>query len=58
LQQWERENVKLEILRSKLNKMAMSLGIGHIKVLKMSRKLDSLINVIQQSRQSRERIDR
>lgn len=48
LNQWERENVKLRTLRSKLNKMAVTLGASNIKVLRLSQELDNLINIIQQ----------
>lgn len=47
LKQLERENAKLEALRSKLNEMVGVLGVSNIKVLKMNRELHRLINIIQ-----------
>ena len=47
LNQLERDDVKLEALRSKLNEMVEILGVSHIKVLRLSQEIDDLINVIQ-----------
>lgn len=57
MNQWERENEKLENLRTELNVMATTLGVGHIEVLRLSQEMDILINVIQRRLQSEEVID-
>jgi len=43
----ERTAEQLEILRLELNKKATMLGIHHVEVLRLSKKLDKLINLIQ-----------
>jgi len=57
LNQWERENEKLENLRTELNVMATTLGVCNIEVLRLSQEMDILINVIQRRMQSKEVID-
>lgn len=58
MNQWERENAKLEFLRSKLNKMVATLGISTMEVLRLSQELDKIISIIQQRSPSRDRIDK
>jgi len=43
----ERTAEQLEVLRLELNKKAEMLGIHHLEVLRLSKKLDKLINLLQ-----------
>jgi len=57
LEQMKRVDAGVIFLRGKLNKMAIKLGIGHREVLRLSQRLDKLINIVQRRWQSTERID-
>ncbi len=46
----ERVAEQLEVLRLELNKKAALLGLDHIEVLQLSKKLDELINLVQRGR--------
>lgn len=50
LMEQERVAEQLEVLRLELNKKAALLGLDHIEVLQLSKKLDELINLVQRGR--------